>query len=329
MANQLYRFNLLTILLLPFSVLYWLLYRIHSSLYQYRILKTERLPVPVIVVGNLTVGGTGKTPLVAWLAEHLKQHGYSPGIILRGYKGKATSKPLRVTETTDPVDAGDEAVLLAQKTGLPVYACADRLAAARALVADTDCNVIISDDGLQHRRLGRDIEIVVIDGVRRFGNGFYLPAGPMRESRSRLRSVDFVLVRGGQPHGNEIDYEYAVSGFRNLVSGEFFDTVDFPRPVINAVAAIGNPKQFFDSLVKMGFDVLKWPFPDHYRFRPADFAFGNDLPVIMTEKDAVKCTDFATRNYWAMVVEAQLPPEFADSVLKRIDQVSKYGQKTT
>jgi len=327
-ANQLYRFNLLTILLLPFSALYWLLYRIHSLLYRYGILKTEQLPVPVIVVGNLTVGGTGKTPLVAWLGEHLKQHGYSPGIILRGYKGRATSTPLRVTETTDPTDAGDEAVLLAQKTSLPVYACTDRLAAAWALLAETDCNVIISDDGLQHRRLGRDIEIVVIDGARRFGNGLYLPAGPMRESRSRLQSVDFVLVRGGQPRENEIGYEYAVSGFRNLVSGEFFEMVDFPRPVINAVAAIGNPKQFFDSLVQMGFDVLRWPFPDHYRFRPADFAFNNDLPVIMTEKDAVKCADFATGNYWALVVEAELPAEFADTVLKRIDQVSKNGQKT-
>jgi len=327
-ANQLYRFNLLTILLLPFSVLYWLLYRTHSLLYRYGILKSEQLPVPVIVVGNLTVGGTGKTPLVAWLGEQLQQHGYSPGIILRGYKGRATSTPLRVTESTDPVDAGDEAVLLARKTGLPVYVCTDRVAAARALLTDTNCNVIISDDGLQHRRLGRDIEIVVIDGARRFGNGLYLPAGPMRESSSRLRSVDFVLLRGGQPHGDEIGYKYAVTGFRNLVSGEFFDMVDFPRPVVNAVAAIGNPKQFFDSLEQMGFDVLRWPFPDHHRFRPGDFAFGNDLPVIMTEKDAVKCTDFATRNYWAAVVEAELPPEFKDNVMKRIDQVSNHGQKT-
>lgn len=329
MAKQLYRFNLLTILLLPLSGLYWLLQKIHAWLYRTGLRKTERLPVPVVVVGNLTVGGTGKTPLVAWLGQHLQQQGYHPGIILRGYKGKAVDAPLRVTADTSPVDAGDEAVLLARKTGLPVYVCPDRVAAARALLAATSCDVVISDDGLQHRRLGRDIEIVVVDGQRRFGNGLFLPAGPLRESRSRLRTVDFVLLRDGEVRGDEIGYSLAASGFRNVANGQLVSATDFPKSRINAVAAIGNPDQFFDSLAGMGFDVAQHPFPDHHLFNPGDLVFENEIPVIMTEKDAVKCAGFATDNCWALVVEAKLPPAFAEAILKRIDLVSKNGQKTT
>jgi tetraacyldisaccharide 4'-kinase len=327
-VEQFYKFNLLTVFLLPLSALYWLLQNIHQLVYRTGLISTVRVGTPVVVVGNLTVGGTGKTPLVAWLARLLQDRGFRPGIVLRGYKGQGNDVALKVTGQTDPALAGDESVLLARQTGLPVYVCKDRVAAAKALLSETTSNIVISDDGLQHYRLGRDIEIVVVDGERRFGNTLLLPAGPLRESTARLKRVDFILCRGGQPEANEIEYRLKLSGFRNLRSGEFVAVDRFTDKTVNCVAAIGNPNQFFNAIAAEGFAINPRAFPDHHYFVATDLEFGNDLPVIMTEKDAVKCADLAGDHHWFATADVILPERFANSLLTKLEQVSKYGQKT-
>lgn len=324
MSKQLYHFNLLTFLLLPLSAVYWVLYRFHRSLYRVGILKSFELPVPVVVIGNITVGGTGKTPLVAWLATTLDKEGYRPGIVLRGYKGSAGDTPTLVNEKATASTVGDEAVLLA-KTGFPVCVGKNRVSASRKLVAEEDCNIIISDDGLQHYQLERDIEIAVIDGQRRFGNGLLLPAGPLRESVSRLKSVDYVLCRGGNKREGEIAYSYKPTGFRNLVTGEIVDIDQFQKGQVNAVAAIGNPAQFYQVLEDIGFEINNRSFPDHHAFVASDLEFDNDLQVIMTEKDAVKCGSFARGNYWALAIGVSVPGEFTNALLNKIKLVVKNG----
>lgn len=304
----------LSLALAPLGRLYCLVAVLRRKAYQLGLRPVCRLPVPVIVVGNITVGGTGKTPLVAWLARFLKQAGYTPGIISRGYRGNATVWPQAVDAGSDPALVGDEAVLLARRGECPVMVGPDRAAAARALLERYPCDVIISDDGLQHYRLGRDIEIAVIDGARRFGNGRCLPAGPLREPRGRLRSVDFIVVNGG----NAVDGQYSMrlveQDARNLTDEENV------RPVatfgkVHAVAGIGNPARFFSRLRALGLQIIEHPFPDHHAYRPQDLDFGDIRPLLMTEKDAVKCRRFAQTHHWYMPVEAQLDERFGERLL--------------
>ena len=303
------------ILLVPLSLLYGGLTWLHRWLYRMGVLARYRMSVPVIVVGNITVGGTGKTPLVMWLVDHLKATGYRPGVVARGHKGKAQRWPQPVQFDSDPGVVGDEAVLLAGRCACPVVVGPDRVDAARLLLERNECDLIVSDDGLQHQRLERDIEIVVIDGARRFGNGLWLPAGPLRESPRRLTGVDLVVVNGTAQFGEYsmtlhpgpmISLERDISP-RNLV--------DFNGESVHAVAGIGNPERFFACLRRAGLRLQEHVFPDHHAYRAIDLDFGDDRPLVMTEKDAVKCRGFGLRNCWYIPVTIELTAEFFDRVL--------------
>lgn len=328
MAEQLYKVNLLTLLLLPLSAVYWHLHTLHVLLYRTGLLRTRVPPVPVIVVGNLTVGGTGKTPLVAWLAQYLKAQGFNPGIIMRGYRGNSGGSISEVTADSSPAVVGDEAVLLARKTGVPVFVGRERYAAATRMLESSDCNVIISDDGLQHYALGRDIEIAVVDGHRRFGNGLLFPAGPLRESARRLQDVDYVLCRGGDARPGEIVYRLQPVSFVNVASGQQQALEFFRGQRVTAIAGIGNPDQFFDGLEQLGLEVNRRPFPDHHDFSPADLVEEKDMPIVMTEKDAVKCGGMDTGHCWALVVEPELPDNFGPEILSRLYEVKRNGRQT-
>jgi tetraacyldisaccharide 4'-kinase len=277
-----------------------------------------RLPVPVIVVGNISVGGTGKTPLVIWLAELLKASGFKTGIISRGYGGKAAQWPQRVTGESDPYLVGDEPVLIAKRCHCPTVVAPRRTEAARALLAQYDCDVLISDDGLQHYGLIRDIEIVVVDGDRGLGNGWCLPAGPLRERPVRLRDVDFVVTQGAS---DSADYTMMLRGkcLVNLCDRGITRSLNkFLRKPVHAVAGIGNPARFFDRLTAGGLQIQAHAFPDHHRFTKADIDFGDRRPVLMTEKDAVKCRGFARPHHWYLPVSAVLSECFAQQVLGKL-----------
>ncbi|MFA7094943.1 MAG: tetraacyldisaccharide 4'-kinase [Gammaproteobacteria bacterium] len=304
----------LSLALAPLGWLYCLVAVLRRKAYRLGLRPVCRLSVPVIVVGNITVGGTGKTPLVAWLVRFLKQAGYTPGIISRGYRGNATVWPQAVDAGSDPALVGDEAVLLAQHSECPVMVGPDRAAAARALLERYPCDVIISDDGLQHYRLGRDIEIAVIDGARRLGNGRCLPAGPLREPRGRLRSVDFIVVNGGDAEGGQYAMRLVEQDARNLAdAGTVQPVAAFSE--VHAVAGIGNPARFFSRLRALGLQITEHPFPDHHAYQPQDLDFGDARPLLMTEKDAVKCHRFAQAHYWYVPVEARLDERFGERLL--------------
>jgi tetraacyldisaccharide 4'-kinase len=263
-----------------------------------------RLPVPVVVVGNFTVGGTGKTPLVIALAEHFRRRGFRPGIVSRGY-GRRARGPVRVAADTPVDDSGDEPALIFERTGLPVQVDADRVAAARALVAD-GCDLLLADDGLQHRALGRDLEIEVVDGARRHGNGRLLPAGPLRELP---RPTALRVVNGSGARGGEWPMGLLVGDARSL-DGTRRQTLErFAGASVGAVAGIGNPARFFAALEHAGLVVQARAFADHHRYSAADFAH-LPTPVLMTEKDAVKCRGLGLSDAWAVPVHADLPTEF-------------------
>lgn len=320
-----YRRSLWTAVLLPLSWFFRSVAMLRRTAYRRRVLKSTRLEVPVIVVGNLTVGGTGKTPLVIWLSEFLQQSGYRPGIISRGYRGEARHWPQQVRPDSDPVSVGDEAVVIARRTGCPMAVGPDRIAAGEALLQHHDCDVIVSDDGLQHYRLQRDVEIVVIDGVRRFGNGECLPAGPLREPVGRLQQADLVVTTGMATHG-EYAMAYAGKDLRNLLDeSQVQPAAAFSGEQVHAVAGIGNPAQFFDKLRGLGLEVIEHPFADHHPFCKNDILFGDDLPVVMTEKDAVKCRRFAEAHFWYLPIEVKIQKQFGIRLLNLLE--SKHGQK--
>jgi tetraacyldisaccharide 4'-kinase len=281
-----------------------------------------RLPVPVIVVGNITAGGTGKTPLALWLCEFLKENGYSPGIVSRGYGGRGQTMPVK--ENSAPDLAGDEPVLLAQRSRCPVWIGRNRVAAARALIgANPSCDVIVSDDGLQHYGLQRDFEIAVIDGSRGTGNGLPLPAGPLRESTRRLASVDAIVVTGNafRADTNTPTFAMALEGkrFRNLLNPAFHQEAGaFHAKRIVAVAGIGNPARFFDHLQRLGLDFAAHAFPDHHAYSQTDLEFGDIDAIIMTEKDAIKCMRFARENHWELPVDARVDTALGRLILDKL-----------
>lgn len=313
-----YRRGLVAYSLWPLAVLFCTVVRLRRLIYGALNRFRRTLPVPVVVVGNISVGGTGKTPMVVWLANQLKNHGLRPGIISRGYGGRTGRQPLAVDGDSDPAEAGDEPVLIARRTGCPVYVAPNRLKAAHALLKERPCDVLIADDGLQHYRLPRDLEVVMVDARRRFGNGFCLPAGPLREPVSRLARADFVVVNGRARPG-----EIAM-GLSGTVAVNLADTTvaqplaAFRHQTVHAVAGIGHPDRFFDTLRAHGLQVEGHAFPDHHAFQPGDLAFGDDLPVLMTEKDAVKCQAFATPRTWAVPVSAVPDTRFAAEIINRI-----------
>lgn len=311
--------GLVTWLLLPLTALFCALAGLRRFGYRHGWLHAERLPVPVVVVGNITVGGSGKTPLVAALVQRLREAGYRPGIVSRGYGGQAQQWPQAVDATSDPRQVGDEPVLLARATGCPVAVGPDRPAAAQRLLA-AGVDVIVADDGLQHYRLGRDIEIAVVDGERRFGNGWCLPSGPLRERPARLRRVDFVVANGAAAAG-EVAMTLHPGRLRNVAQPEREAELTALAAAPHAVAGIGHPGRFFAMLRRAGLTPVEHPFPDHHRFAPADLAFGDGRPVVMTEKDAVKCAPFAQPDWWYLPVEAELPESFGAALLDRLEQV--------
>lgn len=312
-----YNKSLLTLALLPLSWLFCALAIARRFAYQSGLLKVHRLPVPVIVVGNISVGGTGKTPLVTWLVDLLKQQGYRPGIVSRGYGGGANHWPQQVRPDSDPRMVGDEAILLARRCACPMAVGPDRVAAASALLAHTECDIIVADDGLQHYALGRDVEIAVVDGVRRFGNGHCLPAGPLREPQSRLRHVQMV-VANGVAGPREFAMRLIPGSLWNLRNPQRRKALSsFRGQKVHAVAGIGFPPRFFRQLTEQGVEVVEHPFPDHHPFVKPDLQFEDHLPVLMTEKDAVKCREFASEEQWCLPVDAQVD-ERATQLLLRL-----------
>lgn len=278
--------------------------------------------MPVIVVGNIAVGGTGKTPLVIRLVGLLRAAGWRPGVISRGYGGQARIWPQPVTSVSEPERVGDEPVMIVQRTGCPMWVGPDRVAAAQALLAAEDCDILVADDGLQHYRLYRQWEIGVLDGVRRLGNGHCLPLGPLREPAARWATLTW-RVTNGEPATGEWGMQ--------LVGDELVHLHDRTRcqPLIalagqrvHAVAGIGHPERFFNSLRQAGLAVVAHPFGDHHRFTMADLANMSDAPLIMTDKDAVKCHGFAPANAWRLPVVAQLAPAFEAELLTALERLS-------
>jgi len=297
------------------AFLYIDIVKFRRKLYQKGYKTVTKLPVPVIVVGNITVGGTGKTPLVIYLVEKLKAEGFKPGVISRGYGGQAETWPQVVTAESDAHLIGDESLLIAQQAACPVVVGPVRADSAKLLLEKNDCDLIISDDGMQHYALHRDIEICVVDGVRRFGNNFYLPSGPLREPQERLQEVDFVVCNGGEPEKGELamnlEGRYAI----NMQTQERKPLIDFRGQECHALAGIGNPQRFFDLLAKAGLTCEAHSFPDHYAFTAKDIAFKGAHEILMTEKDAVKCKAFATDKHWYVPVQAQLESGFINKLV--------------
>ncbi len=297
--------------LVPLAILFCSLVWLRRKAYKLKLLRQAAIDVPVIIAGNISVGGTGKTPLVIWLVEWLKDRGYQPGIVARGYGGKARNWPQQVRPDSDPQAVGDEPVLIAQRTGCPMAVGPDRVAAAQALLQHSRCDVIVSDDGLQHYRLGRDIEILVLDGVRRLGNGWCLPAGPLREPESRLKEVDCIVTHGVAGRG-EYRMRLVLGDAVNLVNGATRPLNEFP-PDSQAIAGVGNPERFFASLRQAGMNKLdSHACADHQDYSEADLeTLSRDLPLLMTEKDAVKIRRMARDNYWYVPATAELDDQFS------------------
>lgn len=275
-----------------------------------------RPPVPVVVVGNLGVGGAGKTPLVITLVQVLREAGWSPGVVSRGY-GRRGSGPVAVDAGTSPEMGGDEPCLIARRTGAVVRVDGDRCRAAAAAFA-AGCDLILADDGLQHYRLGRDIEIEVIDGQRRYGNGLLLPAGPLREPPARAARCDFHVLNGGAAGPGEVPMQLRLGMAHPLGGGQPMPLATLAGQRVHAVAGIAHPPRFFQALREHGIEVIGHAFADHHAYTAADFRFDEALPVLMTEKDAVKCAGLGLDDTWVVPVDAALPDTFLAALLARL-----------
>lgn len=298
------------LLLVPFGFIFRAVCALRRVMYRSGLMPSYQPDVPVVVIGNLTVGGTGKTPLVIWMVKYLAQLGFKPGVVSRGYRGLAKSWPQQVRADSDPSMVGDEAIIIARRAQCPVAVGPKRADSVKALLQYADCDIIISDDGLQHYQLQRDVEILVVDGVRRFGNGHCLPAGPLREPPSRAKEVDLTVVNGIPGRGEfqmktVADKLYAVNDNTRAVSFE-----QFYGKAVHAVAGIGNPDRFFDMLRAKGLRVEQHRFDDHHRFAAGDLVFDKDLPIVMTEKDAVKCVHFQLKDAWYLPIDIEMPEVF-------------------
>ncbi len=316
------------LLLWPLEILYRFFTSLRRGLYRWRILSSWRAPVPVIVVGNIAVGGTGKTPLTIALCEMLQRAGYKPGVISRGYGARPPQLPYFVRGDDSAERCGDEPLLIARRTRNAVVIAPRRADAARFLLEQSHCDVIICDDGLQHYALQRDVEIVVVDASRRFGNRHCLPCGPLRESVARLKRVDAIVVNGAgdsdvdeamnTPH---YPLQLQPSAMLQLTSAQAIPPRTWCKQNmrVHAVAGIGNPERFFAILRALGCETIEHAFPDHHVFRAEDLHFDDELPIVMTEKDAVKCTGFAGERHWYLQVRAQLPDSLAATILGKLN----------
>jgi tetraacyldisaccharide 4'-kinase len=282
-------------------------------------------PVPIVVVGNISVGGTGKTPVTLALIKYLTLLGYKPGVVSRGYGGKALSYPYEVMAGSSAEHSGDEPLLIKQRTGCCVVVDPDRVAAAKYLLTVSDCDIIISDDGLQHYALVRHIELAVVDGVRGLGNGCLLPAGPLREPSQRLREVDLVLINGGHwsySAGESDRFSLQAENFVNIKTGKIKALAEWENTSCHAIAGIGNPQRFFNTLADLNINVnTQKAFVDHHKITQAEIAFNDNLPVLMTEKDAVKCRQFSSDNLWYLSVNAIFPAGFLTKFTLALEQL--------
>ena len=312
-------------IMLPLSWLFCTVAIVRRFFYIKGWLASCGVDAPVVVVGNISVGGTGKTPLIIGLCEYLARQGFSPGVVSRGY-GASLSGEHSVAANDDAAICGDEPLLVKQRTGCPVVVGKDRVAAARKLVAEHDCDVVLSDDGMQHYRLRRDVEIAVVDADRKFGNGYCLPAGPLRETESRLSAVDMVVHHGitEDEYRFSLEFEDTV----NLVTGEHKSLDSFRDITVHALAGIGYPQRFFNQLRRYGLHLIEHPFPDHHAFSLDDINFTDGLPILMTEKDAVKCARLQPHqshervlgDCWSVPVSAHLSSQLGPDLVELIRQ---------
>jgi len=326
--NHWYRITALHLVLLPVSWLFGALAATRRALYRYNIFTRTQLNVPVVIVGNISVGGTGKTPLTLALAAQLIAHGKHPVIISRGYGGSA-HQAQAVTPNSTAQQVGDEPLLMAQRNLCPVWIGENRVATAHAaLAAHPECDVILCDDGLQHYRLQRDVEIVVVDAARQFGNQFLLPAGPLREPVSRLKSVAAIVYNGGTQAASAKQFAMQLQGeiFYNLLTPSQTATANQLQGLrCHAIAGIGNPERYFAALKKLGLSCTNHAFADHHAYRAEELNFSDCDALLLTEKDAVKCAPFADARYWVLRVEAQISPAFIELILRKMQH---HGCKT-
>lgn len=309
--------RLINYLLLPVSGVFYLLSRFRRFLYRVKLLTTYDFNVDVIVVGNITVGGSGKTPIVIALVNYFKQQGKQVGVVSRGYGGTHRQGSLLVDQSISPAISGDEPSLIAIQTQVPVMVNRDRVQAVRDLIIEHNVDLIISDDGLQHYAMARKVEIAVVDGKRRFGNGFFLPAGPLRESKSRLKTVDFVINNGAQ-HLGETPSTLKPLMLVNASTNDQKPLDFFNQQTCHAVAGIGHPQRFFDTLTQLGIKVEAHAFSDHHAFTQTDLTFDENYPILMTAKDCVKCREFATDQMWYLHVEAELSDDFLTELTNKL-----------
>ncbi len=336
------RISLVSLALWPVSLLFQLMSVLRRLAFRSGLKSSWRSPVPVIIVGNITVGGAGKTPLVIALAEVLTREGYEVGIVTRGYGGMHTDQrnhaAITVSADSDPSIAGDEPVLIARRTGLPVVVSRSRVSAAQHLLEKQQIDCILCDDGLQHYALQRDLEIAVVDPAYLFGNGFCLPAGPLREPVSRLNTVDYTVYSGKSGGKSSVQavspsktqhcqsevYSYQLTGDELVSLADESNRLQLSclsDQSVHAVAGIAAPEKFFEYLHKRGIATINHRFPDHSSYHTSDFVFDDQLPVIMTEKDSVKCRGFGLQNAWCLPVIAQLDDSFESDLLSRVAQI--------
>ncbi|MFK5985995.1 MAG: tetraacyldisaccharide 4'-kinase [Pseudomonadota bacterium] len=319
-------YNCLSLSLWPLSKVYCFVIQIRKFCYQINCFKTQSFSAPVIVVGNITVGGNGKTPLIIQLLSEFKNRGFNPGVVSRGYAG---THPLLAQGETIAVDTsdkallyGDEAWMIANKTQFPVVVGRNRAMAVAHLIKDFGCDMVLSDDGLQHYAMVRDIEICVVDNSKKFGNGFCLPAGPLREPVSRLKQVDYIVNHQTSAEGSDkqgITMHLEFDQLLALNSRDPSATLsDFKNKSVHAIAGIANPARFFNQLRQNGINVIEHGFADHYQFQPSDFEFKDNYPVLMTEKDAVKCINFKLANCYYISVKATLSADLVKSIIAKL-----------
>ncbi len=313
-----YSKSLFPLLLLPLSAIFFLISFARKYLYRFNFLKSYKLKVPVVIVGNISLGGTGKTPLVIHLANELKKNGYHPGIVSRGYGSRAIGAT-EVNQKSNTDEVGDEPILIQKHTRMPVFVSKDRVMAAQALVKKyKKIDVILSDDGIQHYRLMRDIEVLVIDGTRKFGNGYLLPAGPLREPIYKLNDVDAIVCNHKKVIGDSYLMKYKREFLINLKTNQAISLNKVRLRNIHAIAGIGNPDLFFNDLKSLGLVFDSSAYKDHYRFTKKDFKTMNGKNIIMTEKDAVKCEKFAQDKFWYVPVSVEIDSKFIDVILKKL-----------
>src|SRR3990167_4260739 len=325
LARHWYRssYSWLTLLLLPLSGLFGAVIDLRRALFRAGILKTEEVNVRVMVVGNISVGGTGKTPMVIWLAEWLQSLGYRPGIVSRGVGGKKHRAPYCVKADSRVEEVGDEALLLVRETGCPVVLCLNRVSAVKTLLQQTNCNVVLSDDGLQHYRLGRDIEIIMIDGMRQLGNQCLLPAGPLRERAARLSQADLVVVNGSLAQSHFSMHMTLTEWVAVSDTAQTLPLAAFQGQWVHAIAGIGHPERFFSALRQAGLKVIPHVFPDHYRYQSKDIEFQDTLPIVMTQKDAIKCQSFSINHAWFARVKVTVSHACQQTLLMTLKKVDK------